>query len=633
MRNPRRLVPLALLFLLLVTFSHSTFAQGEPPAPPPPAAAPPAAAPPAVSPEVEKRKEEAKARFLKGLELVQNESWDAALAEFLASRELYPTKVALKNAAVSLRQLKRNAEALEMYRELLREFGSSVTPDEKKTIDDAILQLQSSVGEIQVESSEPESTVVIDGQQSGTTPLKGPIVVNAGTHSVRVSKEGYETFETQVLVAGGQRKSVQAKLKALSRVGTLVVREADGRALEVVVDGAVVGKTPQWQGQLAVGVHTVYLRGENDLGTPPSSATVHHNQTSTLSLRATKLDAAIRIEPTPSNARVDVDGVQVGNGVWEGRLKSGTHKVEVVALGFVPYRRDVVVNSGQREVLTVALERDLSHPMWSAGFVPHVYVEVLGGPAFAGSLGGRADGACAEGECEDRSRPFGFLAGARGGYQLSRGLGIELFLGYLQLNESMTRRVAASADGRAVTSNDYADETKLAGPLGALSASYQFFETTPLTFRVGVGVARVTGTFSNKGTFSGEVPNPCLDPKAPDCDGTVYRFSENTSVPEKSARVWMPFVAPEARFGYRFSKRLMVDLGVAVFLMFPPDAPRTGLTSLSGREGERKTSLRDVPDAFPDGNDARPGVLALRPENGLGSFVAIIPTIAGRFDF
>ena len=73
----------------------------------------------------------------RGLELVQNESWDAALAEFLASRKLFPTRVALKNAALSLRQLKRNVEALAMYNELLAQFGTSIPPDERKTIDDA----------------------------------------------------------------------------------------------------------------------------------------------------------------------------------------------------------------------------------------------------------------------------------------------------------------------------------------------------------------------------------------------------------------------------------------------------------------------------------------------------------------
>jgi hypothetical protein len=103
-------------------------------------------------------------------------------------------------------------------------------------------------------------------------------------------------------------------------------------------------------------------------------------------------------------------------------------------------------------------------------------------------------------------------------------------------------------------------------------------------------------------------------------------------VPEKSARLWIPFVAPEVRFGYRFGSRFAMDLGVAVYLMFPPDSPRTGRTSLS-REGERKTPLKEFPGVGDPPPNVQPGVLSLPQENGFGTFFAIVPTVAGRFDF
>ncbi|HYQ17557.1 MAG TPA: hypothetical protein VEQ58_17410, partial [Polyangiaceae bacterium] len=117
------------LWALCVSYPSALWAQTAPP-------------PSASADDADKRKEEAKLRFQRGLELVQNESWDAALAEFLASRKLFPTRVALKNAALSLRQLKRYVEALAMYTELLASFGSSLSPEEHKTVDDAIAQLK-----------------------------------------------------------------------------------------------------------------------------------------------------------------------------------------------------------------------------------------------------------------------------------------------------------------------------------------------------------------------------------------------------------------------------------------------------------------------------------------------------------
>src|SRR5437667_2196543 len=105
------------------------------------------------------------------------------------------------------------------------------------------------------------------------------------------------------MVAGGQRKAVRAALKALTRSGRLRVTESSGGSYDVVIDNAVVGKTP-WEGLLALGGHTVLLRGGEQVGTPPSAVDVKENDTTSLALTAVKLDATMRIEPTPATARV-----------------------------------------------------------------------------------------------------------------------------------------------------------------------------------------------------------------------------------------------------------------------------------------------------------------------------------------
>jgi hypothetical protein len=609
-----------LLVAWCVTYPATLLAQ---------AAAPDAATAPD---DPEKRKEEAKVRFQRGLELVQNESWDAALAEFLASRKLFPTRVALKNAALSLRQLKRYVEALAMYNELLTSFGATIPPEERKTIDDAITQLKQTVGEVLVESDQPGSIVVIDGQQQGTTPLPA-VGVNAGTHTVRIAKEGYEAFEAQVLVAGGQRETVKGKLKALSTIGRLVVRESAGKTLDVVVDGAVVGKTPRYEGVLAVGPHTVFLRGEGNVGTAPSQASVKENQATTLTLSAVELDSEIRIEPVPANASVFVDGVQLGNGVWEGRLQSGQHQVEIAGDGFVAYRKVQTLQKGKRELLKVTLERDLSNPMWQAGFVPHLYAEVFGGAALApiGGFGGSADKACGDGDCSSKSFPLGFVAGARGGYQFVKGFSVELGVGFMFMGEKMTRELVATGENEVpYASEDYNDETRLAGPFAEISAAYQLLDKTPLTFRVGGGVVRGKATFKNGGTFEGVITQG--DESAD--------IRQEVEIAESSKTIIVPFAAPEVRFGYRVSKKFILDFGVAFFILLPPETIRTGKGSdstfspINKEEGQRQVALRPVPNAFNEGDTtARPGIMSLPREDGFGVVLAIVPTIAAHFDF
>jgi PEGA domain len=611
-------------FALAAKVAFAAPASPKPaPASPTPAAsgsAAPAAAsaPTAPDRELEQKKQQAKDHFIKGLEFVQNENWDAALAEFLASRDLFPTRVALENAGICLRELKRYSEALDMYNELLAKFGKSLAPSKLSMVQRAVAQLEGDVGRITVTSDQAGSNVVVDGRQRGTTPLAKPIVVNAGTHTVRVYREGFETFEKQVLVAGRQSKTVSAHLVALRAVGTLAVKEATGQKLDAVVDGVVVGKTP-WSGSVSVGTHTVLLRGNDELGTPPSSAVVKQGSSAELTLRAAKLDASIRVEPTPSNAEVDIDGVSVGHGIWEGRLASGQHRLEIGADGFVPYRKDVTLRVGPRDVLRVSLDRDLTNPMWKAGFVPHVYAEIVGGATWAPSFGGGADRSCTSASSCSETPPLGFLAGARGGYEVTKGLGLELFLGAIYAKETTTRQLVAAGEYGSWTSSEADDTTEIFGPAAALSASYRFLDKTPLTFRMWVGVARVKATFTNGGRFAGT---------AHDAGGNNVQASAEVSVPEQDPHLWVPFGGPEVRIGYRFTKHLSVDLGAALLLMFPPDTPRTGTTGLGGN-GDRWIA----PSATANGQSVQSGLVRLPHENGFSTTFLLTPTFAGRYDF
>src|SRR5262249_11366628 len=63
--------------------------------------APPAAPAPAAQDDkdLEAKRSEARGHFEKGLALFEKEAWDAALAEFIRSRAIYPTRAATENAA------------------------------------------------------------------------------------------------------------------------------------------------------------------------------------------------------------------------------------------------------------------------------------------------------------------------------------------------------------------------------------------------------------------------------------------------------------------------------------------------------------------------------------------------------
>src|SRR5258706_542611 len=79
--------------------------------------------------------------------------------------------------------------------------------------------------------AEPGAAITIDGQSRGEFPALAPLRVATGSHAVRVTKEGFESFATRVEVAGGQSVRVVARLHALTRSGRLRVAEQRGRVL------------------------------------------------------------------------------------------------------------------------------------------------------------------------------------------------------------------------------------------------------------------------------------------------------------------------------------------------------------------------------------------------------------------
>ncbi|MFT3775441.1 MAG: tetratricopeptide repeat protein [Minicystis sp.] len=329
--------------------------------------------------ELDARRKEAREYFEKGLTLFDQRRWEDAVAEFQRSRRTLPNRSATKYAASCLRELRRYDEALEMFEEV-RTFPN-LSADDAKFADEGIAELKTRTGVLYVEGGEAGASIVVDGRYRGTLPLPGPIRVSAGTHDVGAFKQGLDPFGAAVEVKGGQQ--AVAQLRSRSTGGRLKVSEQHGLALEVLVDDTPVGKTP-WEGQVAAGDHLVRLEGSVDikvlaacapgaaagasgnveLGTQPVSVPIHKGELTKLTLTAEDLSAYLRVEPTPGGGSVVIDSVMVGHGTWEGRLRAGTHKVEVMADGFLTESRSTTLEARKRRVLAIALARDWSTPLW-----------------------------------------------------------------------------------------------------------------------------------------------------------------------------------------------------------------------------------------------------------------------------
>ena len=239
-------------------------------------------------------------------------------------------------------------------------------------------------------------------------------------------------------------------MPALVASGSLRIAEKSGRRMDVVLDGAVVGVTP-WEGTIATGEHVVQLLGDGDLGTQPAAAPVKKDELTSLTLEAEPLEASILVNVVPTSASVRVDTVSVGRGIWDGRIRAGSHVIEVVADGYFPKRQDVSLAKGEKQELRLELERDESADAWS---VPSKLVlDVSGGVAITPSFGGDVSAQCVDDCTQDIG--LGGVIFLNGAYEFGSGFALGLSAGAMQAQQMV--------EGRGTTLNPQGIDPGLSG--------------------------------------------------------------------------------------------------------------------------------------------------------------------------
>ncbi|HTJ82091.1 MAG TPA: PEGA domain-containing protein, partial [Polyangiaceae bacterium] len=540
------------------------------------------------------KKAEAEAHFTKGLDLLNEEAWTAALAEFLASRELYPTRTATNNAAVCLRKLKRFDESLDMFETVLREFPN-MPADKKEAAQKEVAELRQLVGTIDIGGAEPGAAIAVDGRPKQDYPLIDPLRVSAGSHTVRLFKEGFQPFEATVDVAGGQTVKIEAKMPALAASGRLRVVEQNGKRLDVVVDGAVVGVTP-WEGTIGVGEHVVLLQGDGDMGTQPTRAPIKKDESSTLTLSAELLESGILVKSTPSAAKIVIDGIPVGRGIWDGRLRKGAHTVESTYDGYFPKKKDVSLDRGERQEITFELERDEDADRWR--LPSKITFDLVGGFALSPSFGGDVQSGCGDG-CSG-TLGLGGLVMAHGGYEWGSGIGIGLSAGFMQASQSDTgRSTSITPQGLDPLTGTTDDDVRIRGYLVGVHGAYRIGEDFPLRFRLGAGAligqvhATRTGAFTTRA-------------------GSAYDAPEVGS----NGTAAFVYIDPEATIGIKLGDTFEIGAGAQALILIAAAAPTFG--------GDANPSFNAPGDGLSSYN---------ADETTMGTTVFVVPQVTARASF
>lgn len=187
------------------------------------------------------RHDEASTRLASGTVLFNNGNYDGAIAEFEASYALEPDALIRLNIGQCHRQLARYDEAIAEYRRYLAE-ATDATRERRAQVERTIRDLEGVVATVSVEVRPMGATVRVDGRTIGAAPLTAPLRLGAGRRVLEVSADGYRTSTQDLMVAGGESRTVTVEL-APADTGMIHVASEPGGAI-VHIDGSERGPTP-----------------------------------------------------------------------------------------------------------------------------------------------------------------------------------------------------------------------------------------------------------------------------------------------------------------------------------------------------------------------------------------------------
>jgi len=233
-------------------------------------------------------------------------------------------------------------------------------PGQVMTLPVLLRAAEAETGAILVASDVPGATILLDGQERGTTPtlLEN---ISPGAHEilVRASEPGLAEFRQSVTVVANERVAVTANLRARpSGGGTLRVLSTAPETI-VELDGEVIGQAPLTQEGVSPGKHIVgaIAAGHQRL---EQEVEVVAGEVEVVSLRPPPLEqgpGAIVVRVDVDDATVFVDGEERGPApVVLEDVPDGQHAIVVKAPGHEDFRTTCRTGGGQTCELDVELE-------------------------------------------------------------------------------------------------------------------------------------------------------------------------------------------------------------------------------------------------------------------------------------
>lgn len=223
-------------------------------------------------------------------------------------------------------------------------------PNNKKMLE---VNLKPAFGWIEIPTNEEYNgaQVYIDNELIGNSPIKSKNL-SSGTHSLKISKALYQTYEESVIVEDNKTTFITPKLVANYSTVTLSV---DNDA-EIYVNEEYKG-TGVWTGNLGSGLYNFEAKKNNHRSTKTTYEINSLQKQQRINLEApTPIYGKLNITSTPTISDVMIDGIPVGQTpIFIPDCLIGEHKIEIMHLGYQSYNSTIIVEENENNNINAIL--------------------------------------------------------------------------------------------------------------------------------------------------------------------------------------------------------------------------------------------------------------------------------------
>jgi hypothetical protein len=183
------------------------------------------------------QKVEALQHYERGMSQLKSKAFREAIAELNQAYELGHEFAVLYDIGQAYLWIDEPARAVKSFKKYLSEGGKHVPSSRRKEVEQEIVMQEGRIAIVIIHAKQEGVMIKADGGEVGRTPLPEGLDLNAGTHVLSASAQGFQTWEQKLELAGGDRRNIEVVLSPAEPT----VGAADEPGPPAPADSAAVG--------------------------------------------------------------------------------------------------------------------------------------------------------------------------------------------------------------------------------------------------------------------------------------------------------------------------------------------------------------------------------------------------------